>query len=251
MMIDKKDLALGELAVKLGFVTPARLDECLRYQETTKPPKQLGAILLEKKLITQQQLNHLLQMQSKVLQQQDPAVKRKRDAEVFAKFALQKGMIDQTQFNTALRVFEGTSDPNKTMAQVMIEIGMLTEEQVTDISMNQRQITMRCVNCKLKFTIVTITERKDVPCPKCGKLLERVMQETQKTPLKDGTPAPQVPRPQLMTQVFRAVKPVSQPPGTTKVVKAKCVVCDHSFQGEMDKDRRVTCPECSTSFTIL
>jgi DNA-directed RNA polymerase subunit RPC12/RpoP len=108
---------------------------------------------------------------------------------------------------------------------------------------------MRCGNCKLKFTIVTITERKEVPCPKCGKLLEPVTQETQKTPLSGGQPTP--PRPQLMTQVFRAVKPVSQPPGTTKLVKAKCVVCDFQFQGDMDKDRRVTCPQCSTSFTIL
>jgi DNA-directed RNA polymerase subunit RPC12/RpoP len=255
-MADKKDLLLGELAVKLGFVTPARLDECLRILETASPPRPLGQIFLEKRLITQPQLQHLMQMQAKSSAALDPAAKRRRDAEVFGRFAIQKGMIDEGQFATAMRIFESSSDPDKTMAQVMIEIGMLSEAQVTEISMNQRQITMRCANCKLKFTIVTITERKEIPCPKCGKLLEKSTMETQKTPVSESQRLkmpPAAPPPQLMTQVFRAVKPVSQPKpaGPKKKSKAKCVVCDTSFEGELDADNRVTCPNCSTSFTIL
>jgi DNA-directed RNA polymerase subunit RPC12/RpoP len=206
-------------------------------------------------MITPQQLQHLLQMQAQALKQMDPAVRRKRDAEVFARFAVSKGMIDKTQFETAMRLFEASSDPNKTMAQLMIEMGMLTEQQVTEISMMQQHIAMRCSNCKIKFTIVTTTNRKEIPCPKCGKLLERVDTTTTIAPinLKAASTSPAKPpvRPQLMTQVFRAVKPVAQPPTVSKKIKTKCVVCDFPFEGEMDGDRRVTCPSCSTSFTIL
>lgn len=243
-MANVTDLAFGEIAVHLGFVTQAQVDEAMAAQAGIRSGKTLGEILVERKWITPEQLQRVLQHQAKLLKEIKIEDKLRREAHMFARFAQQKGMITADQVQLAVRLFDMGTDKSKTMAQIMIEHGMLTEEQVTEISMAQKHIKMACRQCQQKFTVVTVTQKTEIPCPKCGKMLEPAS--------KFETPNPMhTPRPQLFTQVFRTVKKTQQQGQTRRIKKVRCVVCDVEFQGELDKDNRTTCSSCGTSFEVL
>lgn len=169
--------------------------------------------------------------------------KRRREAELFGKLAMQMGLVTKVQVEGALRWLEVSRDPNMTLAQVMIEKGMLTQEQVTDIVSRQRRVPMLCRPCNVKFTIVTISDKKQVPCPKCGKMLEPIV-----TPAKQEAP----PEMEFNTQMMRAVKAevptTSAPKGPS--VKVTCLICSNEFLAAPDIDKRVMCPNCSTTFPV-
>lgn len=73
-MATKEDLLLGQIAIRLGFITPTQLDECLRIQQESTPQPPLGAVLINRHYINHIQLERLLSEQraeiSKVLRQQ-------------------------------------------------------------------------------------------------------------------------------------------------------------------------------------
>lgn len=73
-MPTKEDLLLGQIAIRLGFITPAQLDECLRIQQESRPQPPLGAVLINRHYIDHVQLERLLSEQrseiSRALKQQ-------------------------------------------------------------------------------------------------------------------------------------------------------------------------------------
>lgn len=243
-MANVTDLAFGEIAVHLGFLTQDQVDEAMGEQQGMRVGKTLGEILVELKMITPEQQQRVLQHQARLVKEIKLEDKLRREAHMFARFANQKGMIAAEQIDLAVRLFDLSTDKNRTMAQIMIENGMLTEEQVTEISMSQKHIKMVCANCQQKFTVVTVTQKKEIPCPKCGRMLQASSAFESPSPMH-------TPRPQLFTQIFRTVKKTQQQAQTKRLKKVRCMVCDHDFQGELDKDNRTVCPACGTSFEVL
>lgn len=57
----KADLTLGQIAVQLGYITPAQLSEALEEQSKSKKP--IGMVLVLKKFITDIDLERLLAIQ--------------------------------------------------------------------------------------------------------------------------------------------------------------------------------------------
>lgn len=66
---DRADTHFGEIALKLGFTTLARVEECLRIQEKTlqsgTPAKRLGDLMMAKGYLTDVQVRDILQAQEK------------------------------------------------------------------------------------------------------------------------------------------------------------------------------------------
>ena len=67
MAEEKENLHFGSVAIKLGFTTLEKIDECLRLQEKMKElgvaPKKLGEIMVAKGYITEAQVNELFKYQ--------------------------------------------------------------------------------------------------------------------------------------------------------------------------------------------
>lgn len=234
--------SLGEIAVRLGFLTRQKLEEALRIQSELPAPVSLGEILVQRKFITKEQLEQILREQRRKLQELDPLARRRREAELFGKLAMQLGLVTKLQVEGALRWLELSRDPGKTMAQVMIEKGMLTQEQVNEILSRQRRVPMLCRCCNMKFTIVTISDKKQVPCPKCGKMLEPIA-------AAGGLPGAGL---EIRTQMMRAVKAEipAEPASKGPSAKATCPICGNEFASVPDIDGRVMCPNCSTTFPV-
>lgn len=244
-MTNVRDIAFGEIVVHLGFATQEQVDLALAEQQNRNDPAvSLGDVLTAKGWLTREQKERVLHHQQKLLQEIKLEDRLRREAVMFATFARQKGMITEEQAQTAVRLFDLSKDKSVTMAQIMIENGLLSEEQVTEISMSQQHVKMVCSECKVRFTVVTVTHKKDVPCPKCGRFLKQTEEAE--------SARPQVPsRPQLFTQVFRTVKKAQQAGQTRRIKKVKCPICEEQFQGELDKDNRTACTACGTSFEVM
>lgn len=226
-----KDLLIGRIAVEKGFVAAAKVEECIRIQQQTHQP--LGQILLAKGYITKAQLDSLLGAQNEQLNAVDPVTKRRKEAVLFGKLAVREGYVTLDSLNECLAIQAGAGE-TRTLGAVLIDRGYLTERQVQDLLKKQFKRIMRCDACHLRFTVLTLSEGKNARCPKCkGPLAEVQVQSGEEV----ATHA------EFQTMVLHTVKPA-----VGKPLQAKCVICDHAFQGTPDSTGRVQCPECKSTF---
>ncbi len=241
-----EDLLFGKIAIGEGFCTQAQIDECVRVQSYSKSPTALGELLLFKGHITSQQHAKVLEIQKKNLQTVDPLAKKRREAQLFGKLAIREGLLTEEEVNDCLRD-QGMEGETRTLGEIMVAKSYLTVQQVKDLLSKQLKKVMSCPNCNLSFTVMTLSQGKQIDCPRC------------KGPLLDGKATRSIRTDaEFATQSFRRVKeevPIEARPDTRRVpvtaksVKAACVVCDHEFTGPLDSTGRLRCPSCNTSFT--
>lgn len=67
MIITRDDFLFGNIAVKLGFVDRAKIDEALSLQHATAAHTPIGTILLQKGYLTKDQLEQCLEYQRKAI----------------------------------------------------------------------------------------------------------------------------------------------------------------------------------------
>lgn len=102
---------LGDLVVREGLVTPAQLRDALELQQTHQGYVPLGQVLLQQKLITQRQLNLIL----------DSANKRLRIGEVL----IRTGALTVEQLNHALTQQKKRHGP---LGQILVKLGYINDE---------------------------------------------------------------------------------------------------------------------------
>lgn len=241
-----EDLLFGKIAVAKGYCTQQQVDECLLMQTYEESPPPLGDILLYKGYIAPEQHREVLAEQMRQLAEEDPVTKAPKEASLFGRLALREKLITPNQLNECLRL-QGRPGEKRSLGEIMIERGYLTPEQVKDLLSRQRKRIMTCPSCALSFTVLSISEAKEVLCPRCKK------------PLQDAQPGtPPRTDAEFSTMVLRAVKagipsPVKpatrQMPAVTRTIKTSCVICDKTFEAPLDATGRVRCPECHTTFT--
>src|SRR5688572_19280158 len=66
MDIRQNDLLFGKIALNKRLITRDLLNRALHYQRTQAPDKQLGEILLEKGVLTREQVDEILAFQDRV-----------------------------------------------------------------------------------------------------------------------------------------------------------------------------------------
>jgi len=241
-----EDLLFGKIAVAKGYCTQAQVDEGLLIQGYEESPPPLGDILLYKGYLTPEQHREILAEQMRQLAVKDPVTKVPREAGLFGRLALRGKLITFNQLNECLRL-QGRPGETRSLGEIMIERGYLTPEQVKDLLSRQKKRIMTCPGCRLSFTVLSISEAKQVDCPRCKKPLQEA---------KPGAPART--DAEFSTMVLRAVKadvpepakPVTrQMPAVPRTVKTTCVICEKSFEAPLDATGRVRCPDCHTTFS--
>ncbi len=66
-MLRTRDILFGEIAVALHFLSRPQLDECLALQRDAKPRRRLGAVCLDLGYLDDQQVEHILTQQARVV----------------------------------------------------------------------------------------------------------------------------------------------------------------------------------------
>lgn len=181
-------IRLGTLAVRHGYLTPERLEYVLRVQEAMRRPKPLGELLVERGYLKKPEVTFLLQCQTQLVRELDPDVRRYYEAERQALSALHAGLIDRSELEFALRAFEFSNQSMPSILQTMVEIGLLTEEDAASLPPLKEHVAMRCLNCRIRYSLAIPLGRSVVPCPQCSQPLVEVRPE--KPPFSSSATAP-------------------------------------------------------------
>jgi len=225
------ELLLGRIAVDLGFASPQEVDECIRLQQRTRRP--LGQILVEKGCLTRDQLDQIVREQQKKLDVLDPVTQRRKEAILFGKLAIREGLVSSERMNECLAI-QGRTGETRPIGEILVERGYLSSRQVQDLLGKHCKKLMICSPCRLRFTVITLSDGRNARCPRCKNPLE----ELQK-PEAVATDA------EFETQVFQALPSPTRP---RPAVRTNCVVCESNFEAPPDETGRLRCPMCKSSF---
>jgi DNA-directed RNA polymerase subunit RPC12/RpoP len=240
-----EDLLFGRLVISEGYCTQAQIDECVRMQSYAKSNTALGELLLFKGYITAPQHDKILELQKRTFEAVDPLAKKRKEALLFGKLATREGLLTEDEVNDCLRE-QAKEGEKRSLGEIMVSKSYLTVAQIQGLLGKQLKKLMTCLACNLSFTVLSLSQGKQVDCPRCkGPLQERKVTKSSRTDAE------------FATQVVRTVKaglPAGNRPETrvippsAKSVKAKCVICDHRFEGTLDSTGRLRCPSCNTTF---
>ncbi|MDQ7780338.1 MAG: tetratricopeptide repeat protein [Planctomycetota bacterium] len=183
-------LLIGQLAMQKGLVTRAQLDECVKAQASTDPPKPIGQILIEKGFVTREQLRGLVSAQDVTMQtahpEYSPVKKQGGDWEVtrredvlFGQVALKTGIGQPTQINQALRIQEQMHSQGVTvrLGELMVRQGFLKPDEVKTILAIQNKTILSCPKCNENFNVRDLVPGRAARCPKCSTELVLPKQE--------------------------------------------------------------------------
>lgn len=149
-MHDPKGLLLGEMAVKLGFLTEAQLDACIQQQIDERYSRPLGQILMESGTLPPERLHALLEAQRAAIRDFERSAEY---GQLFGKIALAKGFLTEQKLDQALRAQarKHARGVRSKLGQVMLEFGIITIAQFWEI----------------------IHEQGDFMCGTCGSRIQK------------------------------------------------------------------------------
>ena len=171
-MSSDKEILFGKIAVLLGYVTDEQIDWAVQIQEE-EHGRPLGAILLSESVISDEQLAHILQVQTKNMQKPPSYSSQKKVDILFGKLAVKHKYTSQGVVNWALRqqaLFEKSGIFLK-LGELLIHKGYLTPAQVQEILSLQGKKILVCTNCLTQYNVAKYKPGSYVKCTSCGEVL--------------------------------------------------------------------------------
>lgn len=170
--LSKADILFGKIAVSAGYVTEEQVDECVRFQESTKDHKPLGMIMLEKKLVTEEQLQVIIDIQRKNLQERAVHTRDKRSDGLFGRIVLTLGFATAAQVHEAVRIqAKIEEDIFLRLGEIMVKKSYLTVDQVEKVLEYQKKRILTCTQCQTQYNVIMFTAGTEIACYKCGARL--------------------------------------------------------------------------------
>ncbi len=171
-MAKLQEILIGNIAVKLNLLKPEQLEECLKEQEKTTPRKPLGLIMVEKGFITKEKLDELLKMQQETIQRKSEEYQRSLQDNLFGRILIAKKWVTPENVYDAVREQAELMQKGirKRLGAILVEKGLLTEQQVKEVLEIQNKKVLYCEKCDLIFTVEWILGRV-YACTKCGMRL--------------------------------------------------------------------------------
>lgn len=235
--------SIGQLALKLSYITAEQLEEALAEQIRLKFKKSLGQIMLERAFLTKEQLATIVAIQEGKIKELPELQKKRREAELFLQHAQREGLLTSEQGKKALEIFDSMGGDPKPIADILLQNVFITPEQLKKLDKTGTAQILQCGKCMTKYKVISTGTGKPTLCPRCKVIL---------TPPQK--PTTMLPKAELQTMVFKAVKTQTKKPEepkkpVQKPVDLECIICGHKFQGTPEFDGRVTCPQCGSAFT--
>jgi len=120
---------LGVRAIKLGLITRQQLETALQTQDMVQMKGDtLGDVLVDLGFVDSSQYHEILM---ELLNQ--PVSGARKDEDVFCTLACGKGYVTESQIDTAKRAVSTRQKRRKLLGQILVELGLLTEDQLTQV----------------------------------------------------------------------------------------------------------------------
>ncbi|MDP7035531.1 MAG: protein kinase [Planctomycetota bacterium] len=175
-MASKEEILLGQIALQEDLISSKALDEALTHQESHPHPPPLGEVFLKLGYLNPEQLQLLLQKQKIHLQNPDPVTGIPRGENIFGQLLLKRGLISPKVLHECVRI-QGRltqSGQPKSLGSILVSRGHLTEDQLDEILLQQKQIvSLVCTPCKKRLQIVSYDPSKIYSCRECQGPLTR------------------------------------------------------------------------------
>jgi ribosomal protein S27E len=95
-------------------------------------------------------------------------------AQSFGELAIQKGWASRDQVEHCLETLRGAQGTKPRLGQLMVQMGILTKEQVRDLLTMQSKELFLCSTCTKRYNVVFWNTGKTVTCPTCRTALIRL-----------------------------------------------------------------------------
>ena len=164
-MLDTRGLVIGELSVRENYLTREELEELVGLQQRNGFTQPLGALMLERKIITREQLDALLKRQRQVITDYEKALSV---SGLFGRIAIEQGYISEKQLAEAIRRqlamdFDGK---HAKIGQILLRQKAITPAQFWEIIRSQG--VFKCGSCGHTLDQPRI-DNAAIFCEKCSK----------------------------------------------------------------------------------
>jgi hypothetical protein len=150
LMATKADFLIGKIALREGFLTQEQLYDCVMFQERS-PSKPLGAIMVNRGYINQDQLGKILQIQRSALDDVGEGAKTSRKTLLLGKVLVEKGLASEYQVNECLRLqarmVELGIKPIPHLGEIMLKRGYINQDRLQTALMLQSSEFYTCLEC--------------------------------------------------------------------------------------------------------
>lgn len=164
-MADIKSSLFGTIAVAGGYITDAQLAECLEEQydlEKEGTSLKLGKIMKQRGYIDDTILQEILNVQKSLTHG------------LFGEIAVRFKFATPEQIEKALTIQKNGRrkgyEPGL-IGEIMVEQGFLEGDQVLRILDAQRDFTLKCPDCGMKYNAWNFKPGQEINCALCGKLI--------------------------------------------------------------------------------
>lgn len=164
-MLDTRGLVIGELAVREKLIDRSQLDRIVALQERKGFAQPLGALMLEQKLLTHQQLESLLKRQRQALSEYERSL---AVSGLFGRIAIERGYITERELGEAIRqqlAMDGEGKRVK-IGQILIRMKAMTLVQFWEII--HAQGLFKCSTCGHLLDTPRV-QGTSLLCEKCHK----------------------------------------------------------------------------------
>ena len=164
-MLDTRGLVIGELAVREHFLTREQLDEVISHQQRNGFTQPLGALMLERKLLSHEQLDSLLKRQKQAIGEYERTLSI---SGLFGRIAIDQGYISEKQLAEAIRRQLALDFEKKhtKIGQILLRMKAVTPSQFWEII--HAQGVFRCGHCGHVLDQPRI-DNAAIFCEKCAK----------------------------------------------------------------------------------
>lgn len=174
-MATKADFLIGKIALREGYLTQEQLYDCVMFQERS-PAKPLGAIMVNRGYINQDQLNKLLDIQRSALDEIGEGSKTSRKTLLLGKVLVDKGLASEYQVNECLRLqarmVELGIKPIPHLGEIMLKRGYINHDRLQTALMLQSSEFYTCLECGSPIDFKEVNTGGDsYTCKKCNTKL--------------------------------------------------------------------------------
>jgi len=168
----RADGLFGQIALRLGILTKAQLQEALELQRFAKVQKPLGVLLMELKYVTEKDLEKIIKAQEEIVAQASSRQKAVKEDNLFGKVAIRMSFCSEEQLVECLALQEQLPKERfMRLGDIMVIKGYLTVDQVRKISDTQKGLIVYCPQCDTQYNVVMFRPGASIQCYKCGSPL--------------------------------------------------------------------------------
>ena len=140
-MASRPDLLLGQIALEKGFISRKQLDECLKLQADSAKWKQLGMILLDRKYISEDDLEIVLEIQRRNLETVVDNTELKLKDVLLGRMVVARRLATQGQVNACLREQEHIERMGMflRLGEILVRKGFVSDEGMAELLEEQQK----------------------------------------------------------------------------------------------------------------